>query len=143
MRGVPGVDEGGFVRYPNPQGGGNIRPDHPNVVSGRWKPGINADEAIFMPSFDAFRGATISNQQAAKSFGDLWSKASVRSRLDAVASHELAELQAVQPANWDVAKYGPWNPHKHAIRFAPDTTLKISDQARELLRLQRQALGLD
>jgi hypothetical protein len=101
------------------------------------------DEAIFMPDFDALRGGTISNQQAATAYRNLWSQASVRSRLDAVAAHELTELRAVQPANWDVARYGPWDPHRHAVRFAPDTTLNISDQARELLRLQRQALGLD
>ena len=56
MRGVGGVEEGAFTRYPGPQVGGNMRPDHPNVVSGRWGAGMNVDEAIFDPTFRAFKG---------------------------------------------------------------------------------------
>jgi len=144
IRGMPGVDEGAFVRYPIPQGGGNLRPDHPNVLSGRYRAGINVDEAIFDPTFDALASARITNPQARAAYNDLWRRASVRSRLEAVSAHELTELRAVRPANWDDALHGPWNPHSHAIRFAPEQSgLTINPQARELLCLQRQALGLE
>lgn len=143
VQGIPGIDEGSFVRYPFPQGGGNIRPNHPNVQSGLWTAGLNVDEAIFMDQFDALRGAKISDALAAGDYGTLWSRASACERLDAIASHELEELQAALPGTWDTVVLGPWNPHHHAIRFAPDTLLSIRDVARELLRLQRKALGFE
>ena len=53
---------------------------------------------------------------------------------------EYAELKAVATPQLQAAYGNQW-PHYAAIKDAPSTTLKISDEARELLRLQAKALG--
>jgi hypothetical protein len=145
MRGVPGVEEGAFTRYPGPQGGGNIRPDHPNVVAGRWRAGINVDEAIFDPTFRVFEGRgarSVVSPDDAREYHQAWAGASVRTRLDAVIAHEYEELRAV--ATHEVQQqYGIAWPHFVAVANAPETMLRISDHARELLRLHRRAMGLE
>ena len=135
MKGVPGVVEGAFSRYPCPQGGGNLRPDHPNVVSGLWKAGINVDEAAFDPTFRAFaREPRVVSQEAATTFHEAWAAASNLTRIDAVIAHEYAELRAEATLEME-AMYGMHWPHYTAIKHAPN-------EARDLLRLQRRALGL-
>jgi hypothetical protein len=143
MKGVPGVEEGGFARYPDSQGGGNLRPDHPNVVLGRWKPGINVDEAVFDPTFEALaREPRVVSAEAARAYHEAWSTASDATRLDAVIAHEYSELKAVATVELE-AGYGSVWPHYAAIKNAPDTPLNITNEARELLWLQRRALGLE
>ena len=138
---MPGFDSDGFVRYPNPQGGGTIRPDHPNVLAGRWNAGINIDEPIFMPDFDSLRGVLIHDFDAAREYQYQWNHSMTRSRLDAVAAHEWTEFYAIEPSDWDRHLHGVWNPHTHAIRYAPESNLEITRQAVRLLELYRQALG--
>ena len=143
MKGVPGVGEGAFARYPGPQGGGNLRPDHPNVVSGRWKSGINVDEAAFDPTFQALaHEPRVVSQEAAAAYHEAWARASNTTRMDAIIAHEYAELRAEATSELR-AKYGQQWPHYAAIENAPDTPLAISEKAREILRLQRRALGLE
>lgn len=143
MKGVPGVGEGAFTRYPGPQGGGNLRPDHPNVVSGRWKAGINVDEAAFDPTFQALaHEPRVLSQEAAAAYHEAWTRASNMTRIDAIIAHEYAELRAEATAELR-AKYGQQWPHYAAIKNAPDTPLTISEKSRELLCLQRCALGRD
>jgi len=62
--------------------------------------------------------------------------------MDAVIAHEYTELRAVATPELQHL-FGPEWPHYAAVKNAPDTTLKISNEARELLRLQRRALGLE
>jgi hypothetical protein len=145
MRGVGGVEEGAFTRYPGPQVGGNMRPDHPNVVSGRWGAGINVDEAIFDPTFRAFEGPGaryVASREAAQAYHEAWASASTRARLDAAIAHEHAELRAVATPELQ-RRYGVQWPHYAAVRNAPDTALRISPEGRELLRLHRRAMGLE
>jgi hypothetical protein len=143
--GVPGVEEGAFARYPGPQGGGNIRPDHPNVLVGRWRAGINVDEAIFDSTFRAFegRGARFAvSQTAADAYHEAWAKASVRTRLDAAIAHEYEELGAVATPHFQ-QHYGAGWAHYSAVKKAPETSLGVSESARELLRLHRRVMGLE
>ena len=143
MKGVPGVEEGGFTRYPAPQGGGNLRPDHPNVVSGQWKAGINVDEAIFDPKFEALAGEPRSRcPRCSKSLPRDVGNGFRCNALDAVIAHEYAELKAVSIPDL-LAAYGNKWLHYAAVKNAPDTPLKISNEARDLLGLQRLALGLE
>ncbi len=143
MRGVPGVGEGAFARYPGPQGGGNLRPDHPNVISGRWKAGINVDEVVFDPTFRALAHEPRAvSREAVTAYHEAWERAANGTRIDAVIAHEYAELRAVATPEL-AATYGQQWPHYAAIKIAPDTRLMISAEARGLLRLQRRALGLE
>ncbi len=143
IKGVPGVEEGAFTRYPAPQGGGNLRPDHPNVVSGRWQAGINVDEAVFDSTFQplACEPRAVS-EDAARAYHEAWARASNLMRMDAVIAHEHAELLAVATPEMQ-SVYGQQWPHYTAVKDAPDTALRISNEARELLRLHRRALGLE
>ncbi len=143
MKGVPGVEDGAFTRYPGPQGGGNLRPDHPNVAAGRWQPGINVDEAVFDATFEALAGEPrVTSAEAAIAYHAGWARATDATRTDAVIAHEYAELKAVSTPEL-VAAYGNQWPHYAAIQLAPDTPLAVVPEARELLRLQRLALGLE
>jgi predicted membrane-bound mannosyltransferase len=112
------------------------------VLSGRWKPGSNVDEAVFDATFEALaREPHIVSADAARAYHEAWAKASDATRLDAVIAHEYAELKTVATPELQAA-YGTQWPHYAAIKNAPSTTLKISEEARELLRLQANALGL-
>lgn len=145
MRGVPGVAEGAFTRYPSPQVGGNIRPDHPNVVAGRWKAGINVDEAIFDPTFRAFEGRgerCIASPDAVREYQEMWASVSTRTRVDAAIAHEYEELRAIAALELQ-QRYGVGWPHYIAVANAPESALRISDDARELLRLHRRVMGLE
>jgi hypothetical protein len=108
-----GVDKGPFVRYHPPQLGGNIR----RGING--KPGINVDPAVFDGN--------------APRMGNLpsWRSARLRDRIDAVIAHEYTE--ALAPHGVDF--------HIHAVNNAENTLLKISDEAREILKEYRQAEG--
>jgi hypothetical protein len=140
--GVPGVEQGAFTRYHRPQGGGNIRPDHPNVLSGLWCCGINVDEAIFDRDFNALAGEQIPvSHEYSRMYQEAWVNASVKTRLDAVAAHEYEEMEASKSDEFQ-CQYGPAWPHFAALQNAPDTKLVISDEGRELLRLLRRAAGL-
>lgn len=143
--GVPGVAEGAFTRYPNPQVGGNVRPDHPHVCAGRWKAGINVDEAIFDSGFRAFarRGRIGSGSpDAAQAYQEAWATALTRTRLDAAIAHEYEELRAEAALEFQQRYKIEW-PHYVAVAVAPETALHISDEARELLRFYRNALELE
>jgi hypothetical protein len=108
-----GVDKGPFVRYHPPQLGGNIR------VGSSGKPGINVDPAVFDGN--------------APKMGNLpsWRSASLRDRVDSVIAHEYTE--ALAPPGTDF--------HLHAVKNAENTSLKISDRARQILKEYRQAEG--
>ena len=145
MRGVPGVTEGAFTRYPNPQVGGNLRPDHPNVVAGRWRAGINVDEAIFDSTFQAFQGRgqkMVASPDAARAYQLAWAIASTRTRLDAAIAHEYEELRAIATPD-PPQRFGVEWPHYVAVFLAPETALLITDEARELLQLYRCVLELE
>ncbi|MGH7174202.1 MAG: hypothetical protein ACRELF_17850 [Gemmataceae bacterium] len=62
--------------------------------------------------------------------------------MEAIIAHEYAELGGEATPELR-AKYGQQWPHYAAIKNAPDTPLAISKKARDLLRLQRRALGLE
>lgn len=96
-----------------PQLGGNIR------VGLNGKPGINVDPTVFDAN--------------APKIGSLpsWKSASLRDRIDAVIAHELTEALAPQGTDF----------HIHALKNAENTTLKISHQARLILKAYRQAEG--
>ncbi len=108
-----GVGKGPFVRYHPPQLGGNIR------VGSNGNPGINVDPAVFDAN--------------APKVGKLpsWRSASLRDRIDAAIAHEYAEALAPQGVDF----------HIHAIKNAENTSLKISDRARQILKEYRQAEG--
>jgi len=59
-----------------------------------------------------------------------------------VAAHEYEEMLAVAIPELQRRYVQEW-PHFVAIMSAPDTELRIADFARELLRLQRRAVGLE
>lgn len=142
MKGVPGVGEGALARYPGPQGGGNVRPDHPNALSGRWQPGINVDEAVFDPTFQALALDVAVSEAAVATYHEAWARATDQTRVDAVIAHEYAELTATATPEL-LEAFGIRWPHYAAILTAPDSPLTVSDEARELLRLHRGALGLE
>ena len=143
IRGVPGVESEAFTRYHRPQGGGNIRPDHPNVVSGLWQAGINIDEAIFDTNFNALAGEKrLRLLENVRAYQNVWATASVKTRLDAVGAHEFEELQAEGSLELQF-RFGLEWPHYAAIRNAPITRLLISKEARELLRIHSRAVGLE
>jgi hypothetical protein len=108
-----GVDKGPFVRYQPPQLGGNIR------VGTNGKPGINVDPA----AFDA-NAPRVGNLPSRRS-------SSLRDRIDAVIAHGYTEALAPQGVDF----------HIHAVKNAENTPLKISDQARQILKEYRQAEG--
>jgi RHS repeat-associated protein len=108
-----GVDKGAFVRYDPPQLGGNIR------VGLNGKPGINVDPAVF--DANAPKMGKLSS----------WRSASVQDRIDAVIAHEYTEALAPQGQDF----------HIYALKNAENTSLKISDRARQILREYRQAQG--
>ena len=108
-----GVDRGPFVRYHPPQLGGNIR------VGLNGKPGINVDPAVF--DADAPKVGRLLS----------WRIASLRDRVDAVIAHEFTE--ALAPDGVDF--------HIHALTNAENTSLKISNRARQILKAYRQAEG--
>jgi hypothetical protein len=143
IKGMYGVDEGAFVQYPSPQGGGGLRPDHPLVLQGRVRPGINVDEAIFDAAFEALAGErAVISAQAQAAYHQAWARASVKARLDTVAAHEYAELNAVRTPEM-VRRFGNRWPHYTAIKEAQKSTWALTAAARELLRLHAEALGLN
>jgi hypothetical protein len=143
IKGYPGVDEHAFVRNYGPQAGGNIRTDHPNVVAGLWKAGINIDEAVFDPTFQALaREPRLVSKEAANAYHTAWASASDQTRMEAVIAHEYAELKATATPEFQ-QQYGSEWAHYAAVKNAPDTSLKISPEAKELLRLHRRAVGLE
>jgi hypothetical protein len=108
-----GVERGAFVRYHPPQFGGNIR------VGTNGKPGINVDPAVFDANAPPMGGL------------DSWRSASLRDRIDAVIAHEYTEVLAPRGVDF----------HLHAVREAENTSLGISDRARQILREYRHAEG--
>lgn len=141
IRGMPGVEEGAFTRYHRPQGGGNLRPDHPSVISGRWQAGINIDEAIFDSSFNPLLYERwIVERDVIGAFQMAWASASLRTRLDVVAAHEYSEMRAVSTPELR-RRFGREWPHYAAILDTPECTLRVSNNARDLLRRHRRALG--
>jgi hypothetical protein len=108
-----GIDQGAFVRYQPPQIGGNLRVD----VRGRR--GINVDAAVF--DADAPKVGQLPS----------WRSASLKERIDAVIAHEHAEVTAPDGVDF----------HIHAVQTAENTPLRITDQARQILREYRQAEG--
>jgi hypothetical protein len=108
-----GVDQGAFVRYHPPQLGGNIR------LGSNGKPGINVDPAVF--DANAPKMGRLSS----------WKFGSLRDRIDAVIAHEYTEVLAPQGVDF----------HIHALKNAENTPLRVSDQARQMLRELRQAEG--
>ncbi len=109
-----GVDHGSFVRYQPPQLGGNIR------VGLNGNPGINVDPAVF--DADAPKMGNLSS----------WRAGSLRDRIDAVIAHEYTEVP-LPPNGVDF--------HIHSVKNAENTSLTISDQARQILKEYRQAEG--
>jgi hypothetical protein len=114
-----GIDEGPFVRYPTSQIGGNI---NPHRFPGR-RPGINIDLGVLDANHPAMTNAPS------------WATARLRDRVDAAIAHEYTEASAKPLPGLDF--------HEQALKFAPDTALKISPAAREILREYRTAMSLD
>jgi RHS repeat-associated protein len=118
MKGVPGVDEGPLVRYLRAQGGGNVRPPQYGVQ----QPGINVDYAVLDANFPDI---------ATKS--PTWATASLKDRVDAVVAHEFTEVTAPVSIGREA--------HNYAVQHAPNTTLNITERARQILREYAKALG--
>jgi hypothetical protein len=118
---MPYEDPGAFVRSHAIGGSNNNIPGRGIVGSG---PGINVDIAVL--------DARFTQMSKVKS----WESASLKDRIDAVIAHEYTEVLATKPT-------GGLTPHQYAIKNAPETPLKISDRAREILRDYRCIEGLE
>jgi hypothetical protein len=96
------------------QGGGNRGTNTGN-------PGIYVDHAVFDGGF------------VRPEASPTWGRAKPSERAEAVAAHEYTEATAPASITDPVAR------HNFAIDNAPETTLRIGDIARQLLREQREA----
>jgi hypothetical protein len=115
IRGVPGVQDGPFslISY---RGGLNVRAG----VLGAKSPGIQADLGALDPDFPEM------------SIAPSWSTSSLKDRVDAVTAHEYTEVTSRLP----IAQA-----HEYALENAPNTTLNITEGAREILRQYARAMG--
>jgi hypothetical protein len=98
-----------------PLGGGTRRAFHPQAEDGGGVTvgsGINVDSGVLNPNLLGDPTATVAAR--------LWSRARLRDRIDAVIAHEYEECVR----GTDLA----------ARQHAPTTTLRISDEARAILR---------
>jgi hypothetical protein len=121
IRGMPFEDPGAFVRTHATGGANNNIPGRGIVGTG---PGINVDLAVLDALF-----TPMSKVQS-------WGSARLKDRIDAVIAHEYTEVLATNPA------YG-LTPHHYAIKYAPETRLKISDRALAILKEHRRLEGLE
>lgn len=120
IKGMPFEDSGAFVRGHAIGGANNNIPGRGIVGDG---PGINVDLAALDVRFTQMSKVTC------------WASASLKDRVDAVIAHEFTEVGA-EP-------FPGLSPHQRAIKFAPETTLKITDRARQILREIRRLEGLE
>ena len=128
LRGIPGIDVGrAFVRFPDTQIGGNLNP----AVNATWQPGIALDRGVL----------DVAHPQMSKI--SAWSERTtvLRDRVDAAIVHEYIEAMLTPPQGLSRPARVEWL-HKEAIRRAPDTTLPITERAREILRQYRSVEGL-
>lgn len=116
IRGLPHEDPGAFVRT-HAVGGSNNNIPGRGIVGER--PGINVDIAVLDARF------------APMSRVGSWASASLKDRIDAVIAHEHTEVQSTGPD-------GERSPHRLVIEVAPETSLKISERARQILREYRR-----
>jgi hypothetical protein len=127
LRGLPGIEEGrAFVRFPDTQIGGNLNP----AVNPAWRRGIALDHGVLDTAHP-----TMCNVPA-------WRQSTtvLRDRVDATIIHEYFEATLTPPPELTGVGRIDWL-HKEAIRLAPDTTLPITERAREILRQYRVAEG--
>lgn len=82
------------------------------------------------------------SRDAAQAYQEAWTKASTRTRLDAAIAHEYEELRASATPELRQRYNIEW-PHYVAVALAPETSLLIADEAREMLRLYRSVLELE
>jgi hypothetical protein len=78
--------------------------------------GIAIDGGVDNPNLPATMGYRIPS----------WATATVEDRIEAAIVHELVEVGSTEE-----------NRHLHAVRLAPETAMKISATARQILREQR------
>jgi hypothetical protein len=116
IRGLPYEDPGAFVRTHAVGGSNNNIPGRGIMGDG---PGINVDLAVLDQKFTPM----LSVQS--------WATARLRDRIDAVIAHEYTEVCH------DVS-VSERTPHQYAIELAPETSLRISDRARQILREYRR-----
>jgi hypothetical protein len=114
----PGIDDGPFVRYPTAQIGGNINP--------HLFPGLQAAINLDYGVLDA--------DHPAMSEVPSWATSGLCDRVNAAIAHEYTEALAQPLPGLDC--------HQQAIRLAPETPLKISACARQILRAYRTVMGL-
>ena len=121
ISGIPYEDPSAFVRT-HAVGGSNNNIPGRGIIGDR--PGINVDVAVLDLDFPPmFKLAS-------------WSKGRLKDRIDAVIAHEYTEVTAPRLA---IAR----TPHQYAVAMAPDTTLKITEGARRILRDYRKIEGLE
>jgi hypothetical protein len=129
---VPG-DPGAFSGR-HAVGGTNTVP-RPNAP---YEPAINVDPAVLDTALPEMSKVPS------------WRTAPLRDRVDAVIAHEYhealtqlspAQIAEMQRAGYMTREIGIYR-HQNAIRQATDTTLKISERAKQILREYREATGL-
>lgn len=127
FRGVAGFDEGrAFVRFPDTQIGGNLNP----ALNPALRRGIAIDHGVLNVAHPSMNNVPAWRQ----------ANTTLRDRADAAIAHEFIEARLTPPANLTGQARIEWL-HNEAIRLAPDTTLAITERAREILRQHRSASG--
>jgi hypothetical protein len=128
LRGVAGIDEGrAFVRFPDSQIGGNLNP----AVNPALQRGIAIDHGVLDVAHPSMNNVPAWRQ----------ANTTLRDRVDAAVAHEFVEARLTPPANLTGQARVEWL-HSEALRLAPDTTLPITERAREILQQYRSASGL-
>lgn len=117
--GMPYEDSNAFVLTHAIGGSNNNIPGRGIIGDG---PGINVDFAALDPNFPPMRKVAT------------WSSSRLKDRIDAVIAHEYTEV--LLPA-LTLGK----ETHMVALKTAPETTLKITEGARRILREYRQIEG--
>ncbi len=114
--GMPYEESGAFV-LTHAVGGSNNNIPGLGIIGDR--PGINVDLAVLDPNFPLMRKLAT------------WAQSRLKDRIDAVIAHEYTEvlLSAVTLGKAT---------HIVALKTAPETTLKITEGARRILREYRQ-----
>jgi hypothetical protein len=121
IHGMPYEDPGAFVRTHAVGGSNNNIPDR-GIMGDR--PGINVDIAVLDVAFPPMLKVVS------------WSEGRLKDRIDAVIAHEYTEVLST---GLPVGR----TPHQYAVQAAPETSLKITEGARRILRDYRRIEGLE
>ena len=120
ISGMPYEDPGAFVRT-HAVGGSNNNIPGRGIIGDR--PGINVDIAVLDAGFPPMLKVMA------------WSEGRLKDRIDAVIAHEYTEVMLSTPT-------AGRTPHQDAVETAPETSLKITEGARRILRDYRQVARL-